>query len=45
MWNMECVIKPVTRGVIGVLGKRIKENMEATVGKLWLDSVQKKQLN
>jgi hypothetical protein len=42
MWNMKCIIIPVTTGATGIVKKKdLKKNLEATPGKHSTDSLQK----
>jgi hypothetical protein len=44
MWNMKCMIIPVTTGAIGMVTKVLKKNLEAITGKHSTDSLQKRAI-
>jgi hypothetical protein len=41
MWNIKCMIIPVTTGTTGIVTKGLRKNLEAMTGKHSVDSVQK----
>jgi hypothetical protein len=41
MWNLKCTIMPVITGVIGIVTRSLRKNLEAVPGKHSIDSLQK----